>query len=90
MQTCSLFGDQCFRRNMVFTVAQLRLDDFYDDFYSRVWLPSRSKVEALAGWPIRTFGRPFPEIDIYYNRAAQIQTATRELRCCLTAFEECQ
>lgn len=87
MKTCSLFGDQCFKRNMVFTVAQLQLNDFYRADRRIYWSPSQPRVSYLTERPPWTARRPRSEIEIYYNRSSQIRTAARELRCCLFVFD---
>lgn len=87
MKTCQLFGDQCFKRNMVYTIATLSVTDFYMGSTGYFFSPSQLNIFSLAGRLYGLIPWQHRDANIYYTQASQAQTATRELRCCLFVFE---
>lgn len=87
MKTCQLFGDQCFKRNMVYTIVNLSLFSFYRNSSGYYYSPSQSILIDLAGRLPPPIPWQYKDVDIYYARGGQAATAKQELRRCLFVFE---
>lgn len=87
MQTCNLFGDQCFRRNMVYTMAKLSVTAFYSGSAGYYFSPSQSTIDSLVCRVYRFVRWEYGDANIYYARVLQSHTTAQELRCCLFVFD---